>query len=76
VDLKNAERGRLTEYVCPGGGVELAVAIVEHERIGTVRTTERAAMGEFREQPERPRKRSGALRSRQLNVMNRHGDRS
>jgi hypothetical protein len=47
VHLQNAERSRFVEDTCPSQRVELIIAPVERQRIGTIGTTERAAMSQF-----------------------------
>src|SRR5438067_468264 len=51
--VHHAEAGRFLEHPRPGRSVELAVARLERERIGAIRTTERTTMRQLRQKTKR-----------------------
>ncbi len=60
--LQHAERRGLGEHPRPGRGVELVVALLERQRIGAIRTAERAAVRQLGQQAKRLRQFHGCGR--------------
>ena len=58
--LQHAEASGFAEYTRPRRGVEFVVALVERQRIGTIRTAEWATVRQFGEQAE-GRRQTGAV---------------
>jgi hypothetical protein len=61
MDVEDPERGRLRQNPFPGLRVEFAIASLKLERVRAIRTAERAAMRQFRQDSKR--RRDGAHRS-------------
>ena len=51
--LQDTKPRRLAEDAHPGGGVELILSRIEHERVGAIGAAERTAMGQLGEHAER-----------------------
>lgn len=59
--LKNPKPGRLAEDTRPGRQIKLVFTRLQRQWIRAVRTTERTAVGELRQQADRPREAIGAI---------------
>src|SRR6516165_10733079 len=55
MNMQRAERGGLAAHALPGFAVNLGAGTFERQRIGAIETTERAAMGELDQKPDRRR---------------------